>query len=157
MGVAPAAAGPSYAVAWCHGSPGIGLSRLRALELGFGANAVRKALDAAIVSTGISIEQRVEPGGSYCLCHGTGGNAELLLESAGFLKRPDLVVRAENAAKVTASTFHAQDLPWPCGIMGGGESPTFMIGIAGIGYSYLRMYNPALIPSVLLVRGTAAR
>jgi hypothetical protein len=47
-------------------------------------------------------------------------------------------------------------LPWPCGVPGGGESPSLMLGLAGIGHFYLRLYDPASVPSVLLVKPEAA-
>jgi hypothetical protein len=40
---------------------------------------------------------------------------------------------------------------WPGGVTGGGESPTLMLGSAGTGYFYLRLFDPTL-PSVLLLR-----
>jgi len=43
--------------------------------------------------------------------------------------------------------------PWPCGAAG--PTPALMVGLAGTGYFYLRLANPAL-PSVLLLRPTDA-
>jgi len=42
--------------------------------------------------------------------------------------------------------------PWPCGVVSGGETPNLMLGTAGIGYFYLRLYDSGAVPSVLLVR-----
>jgi hypothetical protein len=43
--------------------------------------------------------------------------------------------------------------PWPCGIpVAGRETPGLMLGLAGIGYHYLRQADPQLVPSVLLFR-----
>ena len=42
--------------------------------------------------------------------------------------------------------------PWPCGM--NGETPNLMLGLAGIGYFYLRLAIPA-IPSILLLRREA--
>jgi len=33
--------------------------------------------------------------------------------------------------------------------MSGGETPNLMLGTAGIGYFYLRLYDSAAVPSVL--------
>lgn len=44
------------------------------------------------------------------------------------------------------------DLPWPCGLAQAGETPNLLLGLAGIGYFYLRLYDSAAVPSVLLVR-----
>jgi lantibiotic modifying enzyme len=35
--------------------------------------------------------------------------------------------------------------------MGGGETPNLMLGLAGIGYFYLRLYDPVKYPSVLII------
>jgi hypothetical protein len=40
--------------------------------------------------------------------------------------------------------------PWPCGVPEGGETPNLMLGIAGIGHFYLRLYDPRT-PSILLL------
>jgi lantibiotic modifying enzyme len=37
---------------------------------------------------------------------------------------------------------------WPCGIAGG-ETPNLLLGLAGIGYFYLRLYNTH-VPSILI-------
>ena len=49
------------------------------------------------------------------------------------------------------SEFHQNRNPWPCGVMSGGETPNLMLGTAGIGYFYLRLYDAAAVPSVLLL------
>ena len=49
-------------------------------------------------------------------------------------------------------SFARHDLPWPCGVPGGGETPNLMLGLAGIGYFYLRLYDPGRFRSVLLLR-----
>jgi lantibiotic modifying enzyme len=36
-------------------------------------------------------------------------------------------------------------------VLGGGESPNLLLGLAGIGYFYLRLHNAAEFPSVLIV------
>ncbi|HYP18471.1 MAG TPA: lanthionine synthetase LanC family protein, partial [Chloroflexia bacterium] len=48
--------------------------------------------------------------------------------------------------------YGQQRMPWPCGVMGGGENPSLMLGLAGIGYFYLRLYDPDKVPSVLMLQ-----
>ena len=48
---------------------------------------------------------------------------------------------------------HLNRNPWPCGVVSGGETPNLMLGTAGIGYFYLRLYDSAAVPSVLMVHG----
>jgi hypothetical protein len=45
---------------------------------------------------------------------------------------------------------YAGNSSWPCGTHVG-ETPNLMLGLAGIGHYYLRLYQPA-IPSVLILR-----
>src|SRR5207245_1284795 len=78
----PATKGPwstSFAVSWCHGAPGIALSRLRAYELTRAA-ALRADALIALRTTRRSVSAAVEQEASnYSLCHGLLGNAEILL------------------------------------------------------------------------------
>jgi lantibiotic modifying enzyme len=37
-------------------------------------------------------------------------------------------------------------------VPGGGETASLMLGLAGIGYFYLRLHDPEGIPSVLIIR-----
>jgi lantibiotic modifying enzyme len=90
--------------------------------------------------------------GNYCLCHGAGGNADLLISAADVLARPEIRQAAEAVGRNGIVQFHATDMPWPCGVNGGGETPNLMLGLAGIGYFYLRLYDSTTVPSVLLVR-----
>lgn len=148
---AAAASPPSYALAWCHGAPGIGLSRLRAYEL-TGDAARRREAEAALATTSRALDAAVLPGGGigYSLCHGDAGNAELPLMAARVLGDGAAAERAARVGRVGIERYLAADAPWPCGVPGGGETPNLMLGLAGIGYFYLRLYDPAT-PSVLLI------
>ncbi len=147
---------PMYARAWCHGAPGIGLARLRALEL-LGSDAdVEQELDAAVQCTVESCSNVAFPGsGNMSLCHGLAGNADLLIDAARVRERSDLRLVAEETGKQAIAQIQAQDMPWPCGVNGGGETPNLMLGLSGIGHYYLRLYDPEQTPSVLLIRGAA--
>ena len=91
--------------------------------------------------------------GNYSLCHGTFGNAELLIEAAPVLNRPELRTIARTVGDRGIENVERNDMPWPCGIQNAGESPNLMLGLSGIGYYYLRLHDPDRVPSVLLVRG----
>ena len=148
---------PSFMMAWCHGAPGIGLSRVRAWELMPGDAPVARDLERSLQATVNSFATPMIPGQSnFCLCHGAAGNAELLIESAEVLSHPEYQEAARTVGINGINTFHAQGLPWPCGVMGGGETPNLMLGLAGIGYFYLRLHDAARAPSVLLLRAGPA-
>jgi lantibiotic biosynthesis protein len=87
---------------------------------------------------------------NFSLCHGDGGNAELMIIAADLLHRPELRGEAEAAGVRGIEQFEDRRLPWPCGVPGAGETPNLMLGAAGIGYFLLRLYDSENIPSVLL-------
>ena len=144
-----------YMTAWCHGSPGIGLARLRAFEL-TGQDVYRREAEAALRSTLQAIEEALSQGASYCLCHGIGGNCELPLLAAELLGDPELRQVAERAARQGIETYEVRGRPWPCGTVGGVPDPSLLVGEAGIGAFYLRLADPET-PSVLLLRPRATK
>lgn len=144
-----------YMTAWCHGSPGIGLARLRAFEL-TGQDVYRQEAEAALRSTLQAIENDLSQGGNYSLCHGIGGNSELPLLAAEVLGRPELREVAERAAREGIENYEAQGRPWPCGTRGSVPDPGLLVGEAGIGAFYLRLADPET-PSVLLLRPRAVK
>ena len=143
---------PSYMLAWCHGAPGIGMSRLRTYELMRKDKRVLKEIDVAIQSTAQSLSAPIGPGaGNFSLCHGAGGNADMLLMAADQLKRPELRQTAESIGDFGIQQFEQPNMPWPCGIAGSGEAPNLMLGTAGIGYFYLRLFDSKQVPTILLI------
>lgn len=138
-----------YCTFWCHGAPGIGLSRLRATEITRSATRCAEA-KAAVTATRIGVEGALETGTSnYSLCHGLAGNAEVLLEAERAWGKASHRERevAEEVAAAGVRRFGESDGPWPCGSRG--VTPGMMLGLAGIGYFYLRLHDRT-IPSVLL-------
>jgi lantibiotic biosynthesis protein len=141
------------AVAWCHGAGGIALTRLRALELGF--DGYRESAEAAVRTTRSALADRgawVDT--DFSLCHGRAGLAEVLSYAARVLVEPGAKQLAWEAAAAGAARFADRPDEWPCGVLRGGN-PSLMIGLAGIGYFFLGLADPAL-PSVLLVRPPVA-
>ena len=140
---------PAYSMAWCHGAPGIGLSRLRAYELTNDQEILLEA-DAAIQGTykPMNVPNQFD---NYSLCHGLGGNAETFIAAARTLKNPQYKAIADYIGQRAMQMIADAREPWPCGVQGGGESPNLMIGLAGIGYFYLRLHDPDGVPSVLMV------
>ena len=140
---------PGYSLAWCHGAPGIALSRIRAWELTKDER-YRSEADAALSGTWRAMATPT-PADNYSLCHGLGGNAEPFIYSADAFGDPRLRINAETIGDRGIQTVHAQRNTWPCGVVNGGEAPNLMLGTAGIGYFYLRLYDSQTVPSVLLV------
>lgn len=148
-GEAEAAAAPGHAMAWCHGAPGIGMSRLRAWALAGDVVALEEAR-VALGTTAATLRQGM-PGAGFSLCHGEAGNAELPLMAAEVLGDAAARHLAEEVGRRGMAWYAAPREPWPCGVVGGGETPSLMLGLAGIGWFYLRLYDPRT-ESVLLVR-----
>ncbi len=139
-----------YMTAWCHGSPGIGLSRLRAFEL-TGQELYRREAEAAVRSTLESVEDPRLGAGNYSLCHGHAGNCELLLFAAAQLGEPAWRERAAEVARYGWETYEKAGQPWPCGTVNSVSDPSLLLGEAGIGLFYLRLAEPD-VPSPLLLR-----
>lgn len=130
--------------AWCHGAPGIGLSRLRAYEV-LKDDIYKVEAERAIENTikSISIEQQ-----NYSMCHGALGNAETLIYGYQVLGNPDYLNKAEEIAIKGWESAEKINKPWRCGTMNSVSDPSFMLGEAGIGYYLLRLVNQD-VPSLL--------
>ncbi len=144
-----------YNIAWCHGAPGIGLSRWRNNQILPDDSAIQSELEAALQTTAsyLSLPWNGQTG-NYSLCHGASGNAELLLLAGISLQRQDLLQIAEKVAYEGWQCYSQTNSPWPCGVAGCGETPNLMLGLAGIGLFYLRMAEPNKVPSALLIPGS---
>ncbi|MFL5735104.1 MAG: lanthionine synthetase LanC family protein [Chloroflexia bacterium] len=139
-----------FMTAWCHGAPGIALSRLRAYEM-LGDEVYKTEALTALATTYKDLQATLASGlGNYSLCHGMAGNAEILRYGEQVLGRdwregPDIALEVAQRG----ITAHGSDpRSWPGGFQSG-ESPSLMVGLAGTGYFYLRLCNPTT-PSVLL-------
>jgi len=149
-GLSTASEAASFMTAWCHGAAGIGLSRLRAWQLS-GDEETRKEAEVAVATTLENLRGGTEMSQTNdSLCHGRGGNCDTLIYGAGILGRPEWLRRAEEIGLQEIESCAAQRIPWPCGTYGGVEVPGLMLGLAGIGYFYLRLADPAATPTVLI-------
>ncbi len=151
---------PSYMIAWCHGAPGIGLSRLRAYELS-AEEVYRQEAEAALRTTVTMLNQFIDTGqGNYSLCHGSAGNADLMIYASRVFEDSGYASLAYRIGRKGIDQYQKTNQPWPCGVLGGGETPNLMLGLAGIGYFYLRLYDPVKIPPLVILlpqAGLAAR
>lgn len=147
-GVPAATPGAVHALAWCHGAPGIGLSRIRLGRL-FGDDALIEQARVAIETVSTVLAQP-ETGG-FSLCHGHAGNAELLVLAAEELDEPELLEAARRVGRVGCELYHRTRSDWPCGVPDGGETPGLMLGLAGIGHFLLRLADPAAVPPVVIL------
>lgn len=132
----------NFPVAWCNGAPGIGLSRFRMSSLD--GPALRADIEAAVTVT-----RTLGFGYTHSLCHGDLGNLELFLAAREFgwpcLEAKEIEFFASGIVE------GIRQKGWVCGTPRGVETPGLMTGIAGIGYGFLRLFEPDATPSVLLL------
>jgi len=141
-----------FATTWCHGAPGIALSRLRAYEI-LGDETCRAEAMTALETTRAMIWKWLQSGNfNYSLCHGLAGNADVLLLGSRMMEQQagDDAALARDVGWFGIKTFAQRGHQWPCGA-GGGQAPGLMTGVAGIGHFYLRLQNPATT-SLLMLR-----
>ena len=155
-----------FLAAWCHGAPGIGMARLaiadsvRPHDLE-GDNArlsglkqiLLRDLDRAICHT---LEKGF--GLTHSLCHGDLGNLDFLIEVSELARQSrgaDITqsdggsLQAEVSRLARSVTASVHDQGFLFGSPGGTEPPGLMLGVAGIGYGFLRLAAPDSVPSVL--------
>jgi type 2 lantibiotic biosynthesis protein LanM len=140
----------SYADAWCHGSPGIILSRLLYYEISNDKNyldTISAVLDN--ISNKMKNEKYLQSN-NFSLCHGIAGNCEALIYGNCLLGKNVYMDIVINAALYGITTYKEIEL-WPCGNqLVEAQTPGLMVGLSGIGYFYLRLYNHK-IPSILAI------
>lgn len=148
-GVGATAPSMGYSLGWCHGAPGIGLSRLRAYRL-FSRPDTHEDAGAAIRGTYAPLAT-LPPTAMFALCHGAAGNADLFIEATDILGDEGYFAIAEAIGRQGIERYHDKRRPWPTGLTSGGDTPTLMVGLAGIGWFYLRLYDRAAVPSLLVI------
>ena len=148
---------PGFPVAWCHGSTGMGMARLRLLELIPNDPLLLPEINACMQNAVRISNMPILPDATdFSPCHGLAGQAEFLLMAGLTFQRSDALAAAERIGDVGIEVFGRPDLPWPCGMPDCGETFSFMTGLAGIGYFFLRLFDPVYNPSVLLPSGSLA-
>jgi type 2 lantibiotic biosynthesis protein LanM len=138
-----------FASAWCHGAPGIGLSRMCSLRYW------KDPLIEQEIETALSTTWSEGLGNNHSLCHGDLGNGDILLHASEVLHERRW---RDYADQIAASALDRANVTgWVCGNPLGVESPGFMTGLAGIGYALLRLANPRRVPSVLALEPPVSR
>jgi lantibiotic modifying enzyme len=101
-------------LAWCHGAPGITISRLRANQLQ--PNAVyTNEMNIALTTTTNSIyHSLMENLGNtnYSICHGIAGNADIILDCGG----TEYQQLAEAVGNAGISKYQENNIPWSTGL-----------------------------------------
>jgi lantibiotic modifying enzyme len=128
---------------WCHGVPGIALSRLRAARL-TGRSVDRADADIGLAATEQLVSEFLARGwDDFSLCHGATGAADVLLYGA------DSSGLAAEVGLSGIECHHRSGTSFPCGLRQG-DTPGLFLGLAGIGLFYLRLGDPA-VPTPLVI------
>ena len=127
---------------WCHGAPGIGLSKAGTLSILDGED-IRKYINIAMNTTiNASSFDRDH------LCCGNMGRADVLFTAGIKLDRSDLKEKGlQQAARILSGAEKRGAFNFGTE---GQFNLSFFQGISGTGYEFLRMNHPDRIPSVLL-------
>jgi lantibiotic modifying enzyme len=135
-------------VAWCHGAPGITISRFRANQL-YPNTAFTNELKTALTTTSKSIYQNLIENltnTNYSICHGIAGNADIILDCGG----TEYQQLAEAVGNAGISKYKDNNVQWSTGLSTGHYTPGLMMGLAGTGYFYLRLFDKDKHKSLLL-------
>ena len=126
-------------LAWCHGAPGIAISRLRANAIKEDEhllNEMHIALNTTTKNVYHSLTAHLDTT-NYSLCHGAAGNAEILLDCGG--EEHQKLAEAIGVAGI--NKYHDTRSHWPTGLNTNQYTPGLMLGLAGTGYFYLRLFD----------------
>ena len=139
-----------FMMAWCHGAPGVALSRLIASPLESDAVA-RREVEIAIDSTLAVPVQHL----NHSLCHGALGNLMIASHAATVLRRADWQERIEHRLEATIAQLRTTGPR--CGVAFPDAMPSLMYGIAGIGYGLLHLARPREVPLILALAAPPKR
>lgn len=134
-------------ISWCHGSPGIGMSRIL-LSQYFNDNSFIEELRIAAKNT---VSSKTE---SSCLCHGKSSDIEILKAYNSILKDP--VIERKISSDISTLTEKLLSNSFQM-IYGDGtkmEMIGLFLGLSGIGYLLLRIHDWKNMPSILCLESS---
>lgn len=149
---------PTCCEMWCHGAPGMVLSRLKAFQQTQDQTLFEDAKNAVETTyQSVSKELQNPSLGNFSLCHGLAGNADILLAAGTMTNNVAFQQIAEQVGLVGAELYDKTNTDWPSGVndptgktQGKAATPGLMLGLAGTGYFYLRLVDNT-IPSMMLL------
>lgn len=142
--------GNMYQATWCHGAPGIALSRLAAWRLEGDEKALpvaRRALEAVVARGALD---------NHSLCHGIVGNLEPLLVAQDLLPAEEKWAAALREG-IEVLMVDLRSGRWRTALPGQLDCAGLMTGLSGVGYGLLRLSDRANVPSVLMLEAPKAR
>ena len=145
---------------WCHGAPGIALSRLRAYELTGRLDFLQEAQLALDTTYRSTIKSLASPENcNFSLCHGLAGNADILLTGGIILNNASYIQIAQQVGNLGSALYEKTETDWPSGVndptgltLGMEPTPGLMLGSSGTGYFYLRLASPNDVENILMIK-----
>jgi lantibiotic modifying enzyme len=122
--------------AWCNGAPGVALGRLGIA----GLEDERRETHGEIL-TALETTHHATPAQIDCVCCGNAGRAEVLLQAARTMSHAGYLAAARELAAAVVTRLARR--------RGTLAKPGFFNGMAGIGYTFLRLSSPGDLPCVL--------
>jgi lantibiotic biosynthesis protein len=144
---------PRFGISWCHGAPGILLSRLRAYGITKSEKYKSEIMMAMRATIEIANHELRQSHSDTCLCHGLAGLAMILHDASTILDDSECLRVAEEIAW-TVSGRWKRDGFLNSGLSIHSDTPQLMLGTAGVGECYLQIGHRSLLPSILHL-GTA--
>ena len=151
---------------WCHGGPGIGLSRVIA-HRALGSQPYLRDVEVAARTTRAQLRQELaRPGKDVMPCHGVAGHADVLWLLEEELGDPGAIDWQREAGRhlvglhgTAARALYGPTTEWPTGVTAG-MYPPLVTGVAGVAHWLLRLHAPevpsALVPGARLHVTTAS-
>ncbi len=143
---------------WCHGAPGVLLSRVAAHAKAPGAAATPLAMPPAVVD---EIEAAVRTtlsteAAEHSLCHGEVGNLLIVAQAAAVLQRRTWQEQLQ--ARLHRLLLSLNAAPPRCGFAFPDAAPSLMTGMSGVGYGLLSLAGaPGEFPNVLALAPPLAK
>jgi type 2 lantibiotic biosynthesis protein LanM len=129
-------------VHWCSGASGIGLSRVLSFPY---FNDSSDFIDEILLAIDLTTDRGF--GSNHSLCHGDLGNLDFLIKATNLLHDREL---KETINRISSQIMMSiKNSNWLSGTPKNVETPSLMLGLAGIGYGILRLYSPEKVPSIL--------
>jgi len=129
---------------WCHGAPGILLSKLMLLQYGYDDAQLEAETETALRTT-----MTKSFGYNPSLCHGDLGNLLILMHCAKVLGRHEI---RDQCLRVFQELYeNIISKKWKDGVFRGTTSLGLMVGLAGFGYSLIKFCEPDIVPNILIL------
>ena len=139
-----------FMTAWCHGAAGILLGRTKMYNIlpeEF-AQKIKIDIDIAVDTT-----LRTGMTNNPCLCHGSLGNTEIIMEYARLFHDNPILEMCKDIREDISKYICENEYNFGRDYLYGYKIPGLMTGLAGMGYSLLRDLDDSL-PCILAVEST---